>query len=92
MIIQQTKLFAKQKKKLHKNQIQTLDETVRAVMHDPKIGELKKGDLGSVRVYKFKMTTQQCLLAYQFIKPERVILLALGSHENFYRNLKRTMK
>ncbi len=54
------------------------------------IGDAKVGDLAGVRVYKFKMNGQLILLAYEVFGSEDVIkLLALGSHENFYRDLKR---
>lgn len=89
MIVQQTKLFARQKKKLHSNQIKILDEAVRAIIQQLKIGEQKKGDFDFVRVYKFKMISQECLLAYQINEPETIVLLSLGSHGNFYRDLKR---
>lgn len=88
MIVQQTKLFAKQKKKLHPNQIKLLDKAVRYIIQQPKIGEQKKGDFHFVRVYKFKMISQECLLAYQLNEPDTIILLSLGTHENFYRDLK----
>lgn len=58
-------------------------------MKDPKLGILKKGDLNTVRVYKFKISTQLMLLAYSFEEHTLILtLLALGSHENFYRNPK----
>lgn len=51
---------------------------------------MKAGDLSGIYVYKYKHNVQQILLAYQFIqKEELIILVALGCHENFYRDLKR---
>ncbi len=39
------------------------------------------------------MTNQLVLLAYSFdLEEEVLVLLALGSHENFYRDLKATNK
>jgi hypothetical protein len=59
-------------------------------MKNPLLGELKKGDLNNVRVYKFKMVHQLTLLAYMHDESnENLTLLALGSHANFYRDLKR---
>ncbi|MDP1603723.1 MAG: type II toxin-antitoxin system RelE/ParE family toxin [Legionella sp.] len=43
--------------------------------------------LSGVYVYKFKISHQQMLLAYEWDYESR-ILLALGVHENFYRDLK----
>jgi mRNA-degrading endonuclease YafQ of YafQ-DinJ toxin-antitoxin module len=88
MKILQTPTFARQVKKLHKNQKKDLDKAVESVSIDPLLGEMKKGDLVGVRVYKFKMIDQLTLLAYQFENNEILILLMLGSHENFYRDLK----
>ncbi|HEX2549927.1 MAG TPA: type II toxin-antitoxin system RelE/ParE family toxin, partial [Gammaproteobacteria bacterium] len=55
---------------------------------DPLIGEEKKGDLAGVFVYKCKFKTKEFLLAYEW-NPKLRLLLALGVHENFYRDLKR---
>lgn len=89
MNIQQTSLFTKQTKKLYKNQKADLDEAVKKIVADPYIGDLKKGDLSDTYVYKFQMVNQLTLLAYEFHEDHVVLLLlALGSHENFYRDLK----
>ena len=83
--------FNKVIKKLHKNSKADLDKAIRHLLENPVIGELKKGDLAGVRVYKFKMAQQPTLLAYIYDEKEKSItLIALGSHENFYRNLKNT--
>lgn len=85
----QTNTFKKAYKKLHENQLKAVNEAIRDSMKDPKLGILKKGDLNTVRVYKFKISTQLMLLAYSFEEHTLILtLLALGSHENFYRNPK----
>lgn len=90
MNIHQTTTFSKQIKKLHKNQKKELDEAIKAIIKNPSIGEMKKGDLNGVQVYKFKMVNQLTLIAYDFnAHKKQLILLALGSHENFYRDLKK---
>lgn len=91
MIVIQTTLFGQQKKKLQNNQIKILDDAIKDILKNPNLGEQKKGDLRNIRVYKFKMLNQQCLLAYQAIDSQ-IVLHALGSHENFYRDLKRSVK
>ncbi len=89
MQIFQTNTFKKAYKKLHENQLKAVNEAIRDSMKDPKLGILKKGDLNTVRVYKFKISTQLMLLAYSFEEHTLILtLLALGSHENFYRNPK----
>ncbi len=65
-----------------------VDDAVRQIIADPEIGEVKKGDLAGVHVYKFPLNRQQMLLAYEWDHGKRLLLL-LGSHENFYRDLKR---
>ena len=90
MQIVQFSAFIKTVKKLHANAKQDLDEAIRELMKNPLAGELKKGDLTGIRVYKFKMVHQLTLLAYMYDESsENLTLLALGSHENFYRDLKR---
>jgi mRNA-degrading endonuclease RelE of RelBE toxin-antitoxin system len=86
----QTPSFRKAAKKLKPAQKEELDNAVRALIDDPEQGELKKGDLAFLRVYKFKMNKQLMLLGYSFNRGALTLeLLALGSHENFYRNVKR---
>ncbi|MCW9012305.1 MAG: type II toxin-antitoxin system RelE/ParE family toxin [Gammaproteobacteria bacterium] len=90
MRILQSGVFARTVKKLHKNEKNALDKAVKKVVSDPNIGVLKKGDLSGVRVYKYKLSDKEFLLGYRFDEGEIVLtLLALGSHENFYRDLKR---
>ena len=47
------------------------------------------GDLAGIRIYKFRLSNQMYLLAYRVLDTESLKLLTLGSHENFYRDLKR---
>ena len=90
MNILQTSVFIKQVKKLYGNQKKDLDGAVLEIIENPQIGEKKKGDLSGIQVYKFSMLKQLTLLAYEYQeKEQRLILLSLGSHENFYRNLKK---
>ncbi|MFZ3143576.1 type II toxin-antitoxin system RelE/ParE family toxin [Psychrobacter glacincola] len=85
----QSHSFKKVVKKLHKNQKADLDAAVRTIIDNPNLGIQKVGDLSSVRIYKFKMLKQLTLLAYQ-IDDGRLILtlLMVGTHENFYRDIK----
>lgn len=84
----QTPTFKKAVKKLRPNQKEDLDLAVKELMADPNIGEQKKGDLAFLRVHKFKMNKPLTLLGYSFDDGALVLeLMALGSHENFYRDL-----
>jgi mRNA-degrading endonuclease RelE of RelBE toxin-antitoxin system len=87
----QSPIFAKQKKKLHKQQIKDLDKAVKSVSNDPTIGDMKAGDLQGVQVYKFKSKKQQLLIAYEVID-STLYLYTFGSHENFYRDLKKYLQ
>ena len=86
----QTPSFKKSVKKLHKNQKKDLDDAIRELMKNPYLGEQKKGDLSFLRVHKFKMVKQLTLLGYSYEDGTVTLeLMALGSHENFYRDVKR---
>jgi hypothetical protein len=59
-------------------------------MDDPILGEQKKGDLAFLRVYKFKMVKQLTVLGYSYEDGTVTLeLIATGSHENFYRDIKK---
>ena len=86
----QTPTFKKTVKKLKPNQKKDLDTAIKALMDEPSLGEQKKGDLYFLRVHKFKMNKQLTLLGYSFNDGTLTLeLMALGSHENFYRDTKR---
>lgn len=85
--LEQKPAFKRAYKKLHNNQREAVHSAIRSVITDPNLGEEKKGDLAGVFVYKFDCVSQLFLLAYQWDETKRV-LLALGPHENFYRDLK----
>ncbi len=90
MQVLQTPRFSKQLKKLKRNQKEALDKAVKAVVENPLIGIQKQGDLHYLRVYKFTMLRQQALLAYSYDDEKIIVTLpGVGSHENFYRDMKR---
>jgi len=86
--IQQTNAFLRAYKRLHNNQQDAVDRAIAGIVLDPVVGEPKKGDLSGVYVHKFDCVNQPFLLAYEFDPATRILLL-VGTHENFYRNLKR---
>jgi mRNA interferase RelE/StbE len=55
------------------------------------IGESKLGDLHGIQVHKFKFQIHSFLIAYRVAGPE-IIFYSMGTHENFYRDLKRYLK
>jgi len=80
--------FRRAYKRLNPNQKSDVDKAVAAIVADPTLGEAKKGNLAGVFVYKFQCVDRRFLLAYEY-DPQTRLLLLVGTHENFYRNLKR---
>ncbi len=88
-----TPKFLKLKKKAVRTLQKQLKENIEFILKKPAIGQLKKGDLAGVRVHKFRFRNDQILLAYKVdTKNKRIILYAFGTHENFYKELKRYMQ
>lgn len=83
--------FKRAYKKLHGQQKIKVDEAIEMIVAKPELGQQKKGDLAGVWVYKFKVKQQEYLLAYEW-DPKLRMLLLLGTHENFYRDLKKQPK
>ena len=89
--LQQTRRFARAYKKLHDNVAVDVDAATAVVAADPTVGECKKGDLAQLLVYKFRSQNQLYLLGYTVDDTVRLVYLeAVGPHENFYRDLKRS--
>lgn len=86
--VQQMPAFKKIYKKLPKDHKKVVDDAIRVIIADYKAGTLKKSDLSEVFVYKFKINHQLYLIAYESGDSYR-LLLSLGVHENFYRDLKK---
>jgi hypothetical protein len=84
MIVKQTGGFKRRVKKMHSAEKKALDKVVKEIISAPSIGEMKIGDLNGVQVYKYKLNTQQYLLAYQYIDHE--LLRNYSAAEN-YRNI-----
>lgn len=84
-----TPTFIRATKKLHPPQKLEVDAALRVISANPSIGDAKVGDLAGIRVYKFRLANQLCLLAYRILDDESLKLLSVGTHENFYRDLKR---
>jgi mRNA-degrading endonuclease RelE of RelBE toxin-antitoxin system len=91
-------------KKQHKPTQLAIEDAVEDICDNPSIGKEKEGDLKGIWVYKFKHQKQQYLIAYlpptkeeQEADGVQVELLVIdfyqvGSHENFYRDLKKYLK
>jgi mRNA-degrading endonuclease RelE of RelBE toxin-antitoxin system len=88
ILIQQMPAFKRAYKKLHTNEKSKVNDAICMIIENPKIGQEKKGDLAGIFIYKFKVHDREMLLAYEWDAKQR-LLLALGVHKNFYRDLKR---
>lgn len=65
-----------------------LDAEIKKISVNPEIGQEKIGSLKGVRVYKFHIEKQLFLLAYE-LEEDVLKLIMIGSHENYYRDLKK---
>ena len=89
MKLWQTARFDHTFKKLHSSTQAKVVEAMRSLSRNPLLGEQKKGDLGEFRVYKFREGKHLWLLAYRWKESDSIQLIDLGSHENFYRRLRK---
>ena len=95
--------FSQYVKKARKPLQLAIEDAVEEVCVAPDIGEPKQGDLVRIRVYKFKFQRQEYLLAYRPTLEEQghagqvlgVVMIdfyQIGTHENFYDELKRYLR
>jgi len=91
MKIYQSVSFRRKIKKFNKNEKSGLDNEIRKIIRDTSIGMEKKGDLKGIFVHKFKIKTALYLLSYRLVA-DGIQLITIGSHENYYRNLKSYLK
>ena len=95
--------FSKFVKKAHKPLQLAIEDAAEEICKNPDIGEAKVGDLAGIWVYKFKFNRQEYLIAYRPPTPEAqrqgidmelliIDFYQVGSHENFYGELKRYLK
>lgn len=68
-----------------------IEDEVEIVLMNPAIGEEKKGGLSGFKVHKFVFKKQEYLMAY-LVESENIIFFMAGTHENFYKELKRYIK
>ena len=90
MNVLETPRFDRAIKKILPVEKKALDFAVKEFVKNPKLGEMKKGDLAGIQVYKFQFQKQQMLLAYSVsLDKTQLVLMGYGVHENFYIDLKR---
>ncbi|MDR0474876.1 MAG: type II toxin-antitoxin system RelE/ParE family toxin [Treponema sp.] len=88
MQISQSNQFKKSYKKLFSNQLPETNCAINEIIVNPEIGEKKHGDLSWLRVHKYKMLGQLTLIGYT-VENNILTFIAIGPHENFYRDIKR---
>ena len=94
--------FSRFVKKAHKPLQLAIEDATDEVCARPEIGEAKTGDLAGMQVHKLRFNRQQYLMAYRAPLPQACEAAAaaaiewllidfyqVGSHENFYNELKR---
>jgi hypothetical protein len=91
MLISYKPPFKKFVKKQTRSFQLVIEDEVEAVIQNPLAGEGKKGDLTGFRIHKFSYQGQKYLLSY-VIRTEVIAFFTIGSHENFYREIKKYLK
>lgn len=91
MKILQSRSFKNKIKRFNKQNKELLDNQIHIIIDNPQIGDKKKGELRDIYVHKFKIENTQYLLSYRFYN-EILELIMIGTHENYYRNLKTLIK
>lgn len=87
--------FAQFVKKSRKPLQLAIEDKVILVCKNPGLGEQKIGDLHGLYIYKFRFNNQEYLMAYKFGPNENnleilwIDFYKIGSHENFYTELKK---
>jgi len=85
---EQVPRYGRDRKGLSPAVLTGLNEVQSRILQDPYRGDRKGGALRNVWVEKFKAENDQWLVAYTlFERTRRVRFLAVGQHENFYRDL-----
>jgi len=89
--IYQSRSFERKIKNFNKEEKNALDIEIKKILESPSIGIEKKGDLKGIFVHKFKIKTTLYLLSYRLVT-HGFELIMIGTHENYYRDLKSYLK
>ena len=85
--------FNRHRKRLSPAVLKALNTVQAQILQDPRRGDLKAGALKGVLVEKFPAENDQWLVAYAIDDKRNIVtFLAIGQHENFYRDLIRYRK
>ena len=66
-------------------------DAIDEIVEDPSIGDAKVGDLEGVSTYDFRYNKTDYRVAYtvEYVNDETVVVILAGTHENFYKELKK---
>ena len=79
--------FLRACKRPHNNKKDAVDVALAVNVSQLEGGQASKGDLADLPMYAFDCVNQVYLPAYEY-NPQTRVLLLVGAHESFYRNLK----
>jgi len=68
-----------------------IEDEVDRIIDNPGLGTSKKGDLADFKTHKFSYRNQIYLISYR-LRESELVFFTVGTHENFYRELKRYVK
>lgn len=68
-----------------------IEDRIDEILAHPECGERKTGDLAEIYVYKFTFQKQLFLIAYR-MSQDVLMCYMIGTHENFYQQLKRYLR
>ncbi|SFU46528.1 MULTISPECIES: type II toxin-antitoxin system RelE/ParE family toxin [Butyrivibrio] len=79
------------KKLKDKNLKELFKEAFDEIKADPTVGEEKHGDLEGILSYGFRYNRTEYRVAYtvEYVNDELVVVILAGTHENFYREVKK---
>jgi hypothetical protein len=68
-----------------------IEDEVDRIIDNPGLGTSKKGDLADFKTHQFSYRNQVYLMSYR-LRESELGFFTVGTHENFYRELKRYVK
>ena len=84
---------ARQLNKFDKHIRTGIISSLEKIAQNPFIGEMLKGDLSTIYSYHLKIAGTEYRIAYQIKEQEIiVVVLQIGTRENFYEELKKRFK
>ena len=84
MKVIQSGVFFRTVKSFNKKEKTVVDHALKKIIDNTSIGDMKKGALTGVRVYKFKVADRQYLLAYRYEKKPTALLYWPWGHTKIF--------